>query len=146
MKCEPYSLTTTYKYHPLLKQFLASIPPQTAATFTEWQLAEIIIAFQNRFTNFNAVDIRVSIPLQKQQFFQIVIFSKGKKSKKRLQYPIYRQVNKVLVTNYGLLIMTSLMGTLCIVEIVPEINKHLGQEKRREIAQYLDSNFKLNLS
>ncbi|MBD2456088.1 hypothetical protein H6G80_18645 [Nostoc sp. FACHB-87] len=126
-----HSLTsTTHKHHAFLKQFLASIPPQTAATFTEIQLIAIQQAFQQKFSNCAAVDIKFSIPLPKQHFSLTIRVGKDKKSKKRLNYPIYQQLNQVIVTKSGLRIITALMGTLCMIEVVPSIPTTLFPAKR----------------
>ncbi|ALF54966.1 hypothetical protein ACX27_22490 [Nostoc piscinale CENA21] len=123
-------INNTNKNDAFLKQFLASIPPQTAATFTEIQLAAIKQAFQQKFSNCSAVDIKFSIPLPKQHFFLIFRFGKDKKFKKRLQYPIYQQLNQVIITKSGLRIITALMGTLCMIEVVPSITTNLFPAKR----------------
>lgn len=132
---------TAYNNDPFIQQFFASIPPQTAATFTEMQLAEIKQALKSKFGNCHAVDIRFSIPLPKQRFSLILVFAKEKRYKKRLQYPIYKHINRVVTTKSGLLIITSLMGTLCTVEIVPSIKQHLGLVKRRELVQSLNGKY-----
>ncbi|MBD2493814.1 hypothetical protein [Nostoc sp. FACHB-280] len=125
-----HSLTNNnQKIDAFLKQFLASIPPQTAATFTEIQLAAIKQAFQQKFSNCLAVDIKFSIPLPKQHFSLILVLGKEKKIKKRLKYPISQQLNQVIVIKSGIRILTTLMGTLCMIEIVPSIPTSLGQAK-----------------
>lgn len=124
------SLTkNTYQHDVFIQQLFASIPPQTAVTFTDMQIAEIKRVFQHKLSNCYAVDIRFYIPLPKQHFSLVLIVGKDKKCKKRFKYRIYQHKNTVLITKSGLLIITSLMGTLCMVEIVPSIKSKLGQVK-----------------
>ncbi|MBD2439470.1 hypothetical protein [Nostoc sp. FACHB-110] len=129
---------TAYHHDPFIHQFFASIPPQTAATFTEIQLWKIKQAFKHKFANSHSVDIRFFIPLPKKRFSLVLVFAQAKRYKKRLQYPIYRHINRVVVTKSGLLVITSLMGTLCMVEIVPSIKDCLGMDKRYALMQALN--------
>jgi len=118
---------TKNNYHNdvFIQQLFASIPPQTAVTFTDMQIAEIKRVFQHKLSNCYAVNIRFSIPLPKQHFSLVLIVGNDKKCKKRFKYQIYQHKNRVLITKTGLLIITSLMGTLCMVEIVPSIKPRL---------------------
>ncbi|MBD2594389.1 hypothetical protein H6G74_08600 [Nostoc spongiaeforme FACHB-130] len=71
------------------------------------------------------MDTKFSIPLPKQHFSLTLRFGKDRKSQIRLKYPIYQQLNQVIVTKSGLRIITALMGTLCMIEVVPSIPTNL---------------------
>jgi hypothetical protein len=132
---------TTYKNDPFLKQFFACIPPETAATFTDNQLTELKRVFSNRFGNYHAVDIKFSILLPKRRFYQIMLIGKEKRLKKRLKYPIFQYGNRVILTISGLVIITSLMDTPCMVEIVPKIGQNSEPEKIHKVVQFLNKSF-----
>ncbi|WGV25705.1 hypothetical protein [Halotia branconii] len=67
---------------PFIKQFFARIPSQTAATFTDIQLAELKSVFRDRFGKRHPIDIRVSIPFLKRRFYIVLIIGKEKRSPK----------------------------------------------------------------
>lgn len=136
------SLTkTTYKADPFLQQFFACIPPETAATFTDIQLAELKRVFSNRFGNYHAVDIKFSILLPKRRFYLIMLLDKEKLLKKRLRYPICQHGNRIVLTISGLVIITSLMDTPCMVEIVPKIGQNSEPEKIHKVMHFLNKSF-----
>ncbi|WP_341526893.1 hypothetical protein WKK05_30865 [Nostoc sp. UHCC 0302] len=78
-------LTKNYfKIDPFIQHFFARIPPQTAATFTHTQLAELKKVFGNRAVNRHAVDVRLSIPFIKKRFYIVFLLGKEKRLKRRL--------------------------------------------------------------
>ncbi len=66
------------KTDSFLQLFFARISPQTAATFTNAQLAELKRVFGYRVTP-HAIDIRLSIPFFKRGFYLVFLLGKEKR-------------------------------------------------------------------
>lgn len=71
------------KNDPIIEKFLARVPPETAKTFTDTQLAEIKRVFSDRLTTPRRVDLRLSIPFFKRRFYLVLLIGKEKRSKSR---------------------------------------------------------------
>ncbi|MBD2169261.1 hypothetical protein H6G04_33400 [Calothrix membranacea FACHB-236] len=69
---------------PFVQKFFARIPPQTAATFTHAQLAELKRVFENRVSRNHAVDMRLSIPFFKKRFYLVLLLGREKRLKQRV--------------------------------------------------------------
>ncbi|MBW4630457.1 MAG: hypothetical protein KME30_00720 [Iphinoe sp. HA4291-MV1] len=116
------------KTDPFVQQFFARISPKTATTFTDTQLAALKQVFQNRTAKDHVVDIKLSIPFPKQGFYVVLLLGKEKRSKERLQTCISTLVNNIFLMVFGLLVITSLFGTLYIVKMVSGTNSFPEQE------------------
>jgi hypothetical protein len=64
---------------PFVQQFFARIPPKTAATFTDTQLAALKQVFKERMSKNHAVDIKLSIPFLKRGFYVVLLLGKDKR-------------------------------------------------------------------
>ena len=116
------------KTDPFVQQFFARIPPKTATTFSNTQLAALKQVFKERITKRHAVDIKLSIPFFRQGFYIVLLLGKEKRSKKRLQASIYQPVNSVLLTISRLVLITSLLGSLYIFKITSGIDLFPNQD------------------
>jgi hypothetical protein len=100
------------KNDPFVQKFFARIPPETAATFTDTQLAELKRVFQGRVEEQHAVDIRLSVPIFKRRFYLVYLLGKENRRLKRVQPAASTSANKILLTISGFVLITSLFGTL----------------------------------
>jgi hypothetical protein len=69
------------KTDPVIKKFLAQIPPQIAGTFTDAQLTELKRIFGKRVNSSNQVNIRISIPFFKKGFYFVLLIGKDRRAK-----------------------------------------------------------------
>ncbi len=67
------------KTDSFIQLFFARIPPQTAATFTNAQLAELKRVFGYPSLRPHAIDIRLSIPFFKRGFYLVFLLGKEKR-------------------------------------------------------------------
>jgi len=115
------------KTDPFVQQFFARIPPKTATTFTDTQLAALKQVFKERISKRHAVDIKLSMPFFK-GFYIVLLVGKEKRSKKRLQAAISQPVNSILLTISVLVLITSLLGSLYIFKMTSGMNLFPNQE------------------
>lgn len=116
------------KTDPFVQQFFACIPPKTATTFSNTQLAALKQVFKERITKRHAVDIKFSIPLFRQGFYIVLLLGKEKRTKKRLQASIYQPVNSVLLTISALALITSLLSSVYIFKMTSGIHLFPNQD------------------
>lgn len=116
------------KTDPFVQEFFARIPPKTATTFTDTQLAALKQVFKERISKRHAVDIKLSMPFFKQGFYIVLLLGKEKRAKKRLQAAISQPVNSILLTISGLVLITSLLGSLYIFKMTSGINLFPNQD------------------
>jgi hypothetical protein len=116
------------KTDPFVQQFFARIPPKTATTFTDTQLAALKQVFKERISKRHAVDIKLSMPFFKQGFYIVLLLGKEKRAKKRLQAAISQPVNSILLTISVLVLITSLLGSLYIFKMTSGMNLFPNQE------------------
>jgi hypothetical protein len=98
------------KTDPFVQKFFARIPPETAATFTNTQLAELKRVFHARVEQQHSVDIRLSVPIFKRRFYLVYLLGKENRRLKRVQAPASKPANKILLTITGFILITSLLG------------------------------------
>ena len=115
------------KTDPFVQQFFARIPPKTATTFTDTQLAALKQVFKDRISKRHAVDIKLSMPFFK-GFYIVLLLGKEKRSKKRLQAAISQPVNSFLLTISGLVLISFLLGSLYIFKMTSGMNLFPNQE------------------
>ncbi|MBW4498641.1 MAG: hypothetical protein KME57_03410 [Scytonema hyalinum WJT4-NPBG1] len=115
------------KTDPFVQQFFARIPPKTATTFTDTQLAALKQVFKDRISKRHAVDIKLSMPFFK-GFYIVLLLGKEKRSKKRLQAAISQPVNSIFLTISGLVLITFLLGSLYIFKMTSGMNLFPNQE------------------
>ena len=115
------------KTDPFVQQFFARIPPKTATTFTDTQLAALKQVFKDRISKPHAVDIKLSMPFFK-GFYIVLLLGKEKRSKKRLQAAISQPVNSIFLTISGLVLITFLLGSLYIFKMTSGMNLFPNQE------------------
>ena len=115
------------KTDPFVQQFFARIPPKTATTFTDTQLAALKQVFKERISKRHAVDIKLSMPFFK-GFYIVLLLGKEKRAKKRLQAAISQPVNSILLTISGLVLITSLLGSLYIFKMTSGMNLFPNQD------------------
>lgn len=113
---------------PFVQEFFARIPPKTATTFTDTQLAALKQVFKERISKRHAVDIKLSMPFFKQGFYIVLLLGKEKRAKKRLQAAISQPVNSILLTISGLVLITSLLGSLYIFKMTSGMNLFPNQD------------------
>lgn len=116
------------KTDPFVQEFFARIPPKTATTFTDTQLAALKQVFKERISKRHAVDIKLSMPFFKQGFYIVLLLGKEKRAKKRLQAAISQPVNSILLTISGLVLITSLLGSLYIFKMTSGMNLFPNQD------------------
>ncbi|MBD2362172.1 hypothetical protein H6G36_13420 [Anabaena minutissima FACHB-250] len=107
---------------PFVQKFFARIPSYTAATFTNTQLAELKRVFQARIEQKHSVDIRLSLPIFKWRFYLVYLLGKENRQLKRVQAPVSTPANRILLTILGFVVITSLFGTLHMVNKMWRIN------------------------
>jgi mRNA-degrading endonuclease RelE of RelBE toxin-antitoxin system len=107
---------TNLQEDPLVKKILARIPTQTAATFTDVQLAELKRVFKERVNKKSAVDMRLSIPFFKRRFYLVLLMGKENRSLQRLKNSDFQIVNSFLSVIYALAIISSFLGALFYIE------------------------------
>ncbi|WP_414574741.1 hypothetical protein [Anabaena sp. CCY 9402-a] len=123
---------------PFVKKFFARIPPDTAATFTNTQLAELKRIFQARVEQRHSVDIRLSVPIFKRRFYLVYLLGKETRRLKRVQAPVSTPANRILVTISGFVLITSLLGTLHIVNKLWGLNMFPDQAIKESIRVLLN--------
>ncbi|MEI2583830.1 hypothetical protein [Scytonema sp. PRP1] len=74
------------------------------------------------------MDIKLSMPFFKQGFYIVLLLGKEKRAKKRLQAAISQPVNSILLTISGLVLITSLVGSLCIFKMTSGMNLFPNQK------------------
>jgi hypothetical protein len=116
------------KTDPFVQEFFARIPPKTATTFTDTQLGALKQVFKERISKRHAVDIKLSMPFFKQGFYIVLLLGKEKRVKKRLQAAIFQPVNSILLTISGLVLITSLLGSLYIFKMTSGMNLFPNQD------------------
>jgi hypothetical protein len=75
----------TSKPAPFLEQFLALIPPKTAARFNPTQLEILKQIFGNRASKKHTVDLRLSMPFPQGGFYGVLLMGREKRGRDRLQ-------------------------------------------------------------
>lgn len=100
------------KNDPFVQTFFGRIPPETAATFTDTQLAELKRVFQGRVEQQHAVDIRLSVPIFQRRFYLVYLLGKENRRLKRVQPAASTSANKILLTISSFILITSLFSTL----------------------------------
>ncbi|WP_017316393.1 hypothetical protein [Mastigocladopsis repens] len=124
---------------PFVQQFFARIPSKTAGTFTDVQLAALKQVFQGRLSKRHVVDIKLSIPFPKQGLYVVFLLGKEKRSKERSQTSTFSPVNKISLTILGLVLMTSLLGSLYIVKMTAETDSFPQKEIQIKESQPLSN-------
>lgn len=112
---------------PFVRKFLERIPPHTSVNFTDTQLAELKRVFQNRIQPQHSVDIRLSIPVLKRRFYLVFLMGKEQRRLPRLQTPVGKPANQLLLRLSVLVLITSLLATLYMVHQRWGIDKVSGQ-------------------
>jgi hypothetical protein len=107
---------------PFVQKFFARIPPETATTFTDAQLAELKRVFNVRVEQKHSVDIRLSVPIFKRRFYLVYLLGKDNRRVKRVQPSVSKPANKILLTISGFVLITSLFGTLYIANRIWRTN------------------------
>lgn len=107
---------------PFVQSFLARIPPETAATFTNTQLVELKRVFQARAQRQHYVDIRLSVPLKK-RFYLVFLMGRETRHTKRVQESLGKPANQILLRTSILVLITSLLFTLYMVNQIRNNSK-----------------------
>ncbi|WP_445633904.1 hypothetical protein NSTC745_05641 [Nostoc sp. DSM 114161] len=107
------------KTDPFVQQFLARIPSETASNFTQIQLTELKRVLNSKMTKYHAVDIRVSIPFLKQQFYAVLLIGREKRLSLHPKISICTPVNQVAIAIVFLFLIMFLISLFNIVKKVP---------------------------
>jgi len=120
---------------PFVQHFLARIPPETASKFTNTQLTELKRVLTSKITKYHAVDIRISIPFLKQQFYVVLLFGREKRLNSRATRSIFTPVNNVGIIIIFLLLIVTLISLFEIIKKVPHKDNF---NKIQVLQQYLE--------
>ncbi|MBD2680072.1 MULTISPECIES: hypothetical protein [Nostoc] len=123
------------KTEPFVQHFLARIPPETASKFTNTQLTEFKRVLSSKITKYHAVDIRISIPFLKQQFYVVLLIGRKKRLNSRATKSIFTPVNNVGIIIIFLLLTVTLISLFEIVKKLPHKDYF---NKIQALQQYLE--------
>ncbi|MEB3827302.1 hypothetical protein [Phormidium sp. CCY1219] len=106
---------------PFIAQFLASIPPEIASSFTDEQLTALKGAFGKRGWNRHPVDIRMSVPFPRPGFYIVLLGGRERRSRQRRQgdrnlHGLWTWRNSAVIVSFTLAIMSAGIGGVYTVE------------------------------
>ncbi|WP_427160856.1 hypothetical protein ACQFX9_04300 [Aliinostoc sp. HNIBRCY26] len=126
------------EHDPFLQGFLARIPPRTAASFTNNQLAELKRVFQTRAQRPHYVDIRLSVPVLKKRFYLVFLLGKEKRRIKRVEAYVGKPANQTLVRlSAVVLIASSIFSAYMINQLW--VSRHVNQTENQTPVRLLKS-------
>ncbi|MBD2412390.1 hypothetical protein FACHB389_10835 [Nostoc calcicola FACHB-389] len=124
------------KSDPFVQNFLARVPRETAAKFTNTQLTELKRVLSNKVVKYHAVDIRLSIPFLKQRFYVVFLIGKEKRLNKRPKSAIFTFANRVVFIISFLLLIASLIG---VFQIIKKVSNNDYLNTIHKLQQYLNN-------
>jgi hypothetical protein len=124
---------TALEHDPFFRKFLARVPGDVAATFSDSQLDAVKRAFGARTPGSHTVDLRFSLPLGRRRFYIVLLAGRERRSSRRLIWeramrPLWTAANAVVMSLFALALCASLFTVLYAgkraagIDIVPGVD------------------------